>query len=337
MKKNLLLLTLLLFSAIAGFSQSKETLGDNAMASGNYEQAVEYFMDAVSQNPTEALKQKLNLATMLRNEFRAIDQAIATQDSDELETHIANVLMIDPNNKFVESKRTQYASRSSQLKKQKTKNFMDDALEFMGETFLGSEERQDNFHYLSLDEGVSLVTTPSTSEFNGVKIAQHLQFRYYEYFPITVDFNTQLGLKPAFEMWSVGGGSCFFIGDHISIDYGLGYHRNMIGYKKTYTDEDLFWANYYGETLEEYEKRKDAGLYYRAGLTLMGNNGLGVSYSFNHYSNKTEHPFNAHVISMIACPQNIFSSDWEISDYIAGIAFLSIHAVTLMGILLEMK
>ena len=334
-KRILLSITFFLVSLIVCQAQSKESLGDKAMASGNYEQAVTYFMDAVNQNPTEAMKNKLNLATMLRNEFRAIDQAIASQDADELETHIANVLMIDPDNKFVENKRSQFASHSSHLKKEKTKDFLGDALDFMEETFMGSDERQENFHYFSLDEGASYVTT--TGDFSGLKLAQHAQLRFYRYFPITIDFNTQLGLKPIFEMWSVGGGSCFFIGDHISIDYGLGYHRNMTEYKSNFTDDDIFWANYYGYTLEEYEKRKDGGLYYRAGLTLMGNKGLGVSYSFNHYTNKTEHPFNAHVISMIACPQNIFSSDWEISDYIGGIAFLSIHAVTLMGILLEMK
>lgn len=336
-KEKLLTIIFLFLFVVAGYSQSNETLGDNAMSSGNYEQAVEYFMEAVNQNPTEALKKKLNLATILRNEFRAIDQAITNQDADELETHIANVLMIDPNNRFVENKRTQYAKRASQQKKQKTKNFFNDVFDFMGETFLGSEERQDNFHYLSLDEGISYVTTSSSGGFNGAKMAQHFQFRYYEYFPIAVDFNTQLGIKPTFDMWSVGGGSCFFIGDHVSIDYGLGYHQNVIEHKNDFTEYDELIASYYGYTLEEYEKRKDSGLYYRAGFTLMGGYGFGISYSFNHYSNRTEQPFNAHIIRLIACPQNVFSPDWEVSDYVSGIAFIAIHAIALTEIISVMK
>ena len=221
MKKRLLLLFLLFLTALACHAQSNETLGDKAMASGNYEQAVTYFMEAVNQAPTEALKNKLNLATMLRNEFRAIDQAIASHDADEVETHIANVLMIDPNNKFVESKRAQYSQQISHDNRQDVENFLDDVLDFMGETFLGSEERQENFGYVSLGEGACLLKIPDGDQQLKVELNQHFQFRYYEYFPVVFDFNTQLGLKPLHEIWSIGGGSCFFIGDYITVDYGL--------------------------------------------------------------------------------------------------------------------
>lgn len=333
MKKRLLLLFLLFLTALACHAQSNETFGDKAMASGNYEQAVTYFMEAVNQAPTEALKNKLNLATMLRNEFRAIDQAIANHDADEVETHIANVLMIDPNNKFVESKRTQYAHQVSKDNQEDTKEFLNDVLDFMGETFLGSEDRQDNFGYVSLSEGVCLLATPDVDRKIKAELNQHFQFRYYEYFPVVFDFNTQLGLKPLHETWSIGGGSCFFIGDYISVDYGLGYHQNLMEYKTTHTEYD---DHFHLITVEDYEKRKDSGLYYRTGFTLMGGHGLGLSYCFTHYANQKELPFNTHQISLNANLKNVFNpKDWETSTYLATYFFLALHAIGLVVVYQE--
>ena len=328
-KRILLSITFFLVSLIVCQAQSKESLGDKAMSSGNYEKAVEYFMTAVEQSPTEALKQKLNLATMLRNEFRAIDQAIARHDADEVETHIANVLMIDPGNKFAEAKRAQYSQQISHDNRQDVENFLDDVLDFMGETFLGSEERQENFGYVSLGEGACLLKIPDGDQQLKVELNQHFQFRYYEYFPVVFDFNTQLGLKPLHEIWSIGGGSCFFIGDYITVDYGLGYHQNMMEYKTTYTDYD---DHFHPITIEDYVKRKDSGMYYRAGFTLMGGYGLSLSYAFNHYSNKQELPFNTHQISLNANLKDVFSPGWEASNYIATCVFLAIHAIGIMTV-----
>ena len=104
MKKSLLLFTILLFSALACLAQNNESLGDKAMEQGNYEKAVEYYMAEMSKNPTDALVRKLNKAVILKYEFCSIDTAAKHHSYWEMDLHIANVLMIDPNNRFVENK-----------------------------------------------------------------------------------------------------------------------------------------------------------------------------------------------------------------------------------------
>lgn len=281
MKKALLTVVFLCASFIAGYSQGKESLGDKAMASGNYEQAVEYYMAAMNENPTEALSAKLTKATMLKTEFKAIDEAIAVGNVDEAEVHIANVLTIDPGNKFVDDKRRQLSKNVTKIK---TDNFN----KGLKGIFIGDEEKQRIFGFLSVDQGIGITMVPGLSGNQGVTSVQRFQLKLLSAFPVVLDFQTQMGWTQNQVMWGLGGGSCFFIGDHVTLDYGIGLQRNRMSFN----------AN-----------EKGKGYYYRAGVSFMGDKNIGLSYAFNRNVNRDMAPFNSHQITLlVGIGDNIESS-----------------------------
>lgn len=265
--KKIVLLLLVLMSVTTMYAQQNETKGDQSMAAGDYARAVEYYTAAVNQNPTDALVEKLSRATMLKSEFESIDAAIAEMNAEQLELHISNVLAIDPNNKFVEMKRRQLSVYHQNTKKRKVKDF-----------FIGNEKRVEIFGWYTFDQGIGLASF-SKANTSFATLSQRFRMRYLRSFPFELDFETQLGVHEQTRkaIWSVGAGSCFFVGDHLTIDYGLGYQVNKMSYRGT---------------------PKDKGMYYRAGLTYMGNSGFGASYSFSRNTNKNEPAFNLHQVSL---------------------------------------
>ena len=273
MKKYIFLTSILLISVLVGRAQSKESLGDRAMAAGNYAQAVQYYNEAATQDASATLMEKMNKASVLKGEFEAIDAAVASRNADELELHIQNVLMIDPDNEFIAGKRKQLSDNKVQHRSNVLRRI-----------FLGSDDRQNNFSFLTIDNGLAAFTTPLNSGLQDVGTIQRVSYKFMSSFPVMIDFKTQLGLKTRTSSFASGQktfgfglGSCVFLGDYCSLDYGGGLQWNKMQYRNYETS---------------------FGFYYRAGLTYMFDNGMGLSYTF--YRNIDEDvAFNNHTVSLI--------------------------------------
>ena len=304
-KKLLLTLAFLFASIVTALAQNNEALGDNAMSSGNYDKAVEYYMAAMSQNATDVLSEKLNKATMLKNEFKAIDKAVADRDKEEMEIHIANVLAIDPNNRFIEAKRSQLSSNVTQHNTEKRKANITGI-------FIGDDNKADIFGFASVDQGVGIITVPNMSGNQGITLLQRAQLKFMSSFPIVFDFQTQLGITQRHKMWGLGIGSCFFVGDHITLDYGIGLQRNWMAFNAA---------------------RKEKGYYYRAGITYMSDYGVGMNYSFNRNMNKTITPFNCHQVTVLFR----VGEDNKTVNYIAGTLALLWHSVAAAIVFSDVK
>lgn len=272
MKKVFFTLAFLFASLIVGYAQSKETLGDRAMASGDYAKAVEYYTQALAESSTVPLLEKLNKASLLKGEFEAMDEAVTRANAEELESHIQNVLMIDPGNQFVEEKRQQLAGTVTAYRK--------NALE---DIFLGDDFRQDIFAPISFDQGVFALTSSIDGGKPRYGIFQRMSLKFYNRFPIVVDFQTAFSIKKSNKQidgrWlvGVGAGSCLFINDNLTFDYGGG----------------MEWSR-----SDVRPDESDRGFYYRAGLTYMWDEWIGLNYTFyrNHEHVSTS---NVHSLSLI--------------------------------------
>jgi tetratricopeptide (TPR) repeat protein len=107
------------FVVITSFAQDYKNLGDNAMNSGNYDQAIEYYQKDYDQNPSDDLTKLINISQKLKKEFSEVDGAISSRNYASAEQHLNNILMIDPNNKFVEQKRQQIKQNQANAKQWK--------------------------------------------------------------------------------------------------------------------------------------------------------------------------------------------------------------------------
>lgn len=164
------------------------------MEQGNYEKAVEYYMAEMSKNPTDALVRKLNKAVILKYEFSSIDNAVGHDNYREMDLHIANVLMIDPNNRFVENKGDSYAKSIASVKK-----------DFLSSVFLCDKKKMDVFGMASFEQGVNLLAYPSQNDsIRGVTSAQRFYMRFSP-FPVTLEVNNQLVFSKSnpHRMWGI--------------------------------------------------------------------------------------------------------------------------------------
>lgn len=273
MKKVFFTLAFLFASLIVGYAQSKETLGDRAMASGDYAGAVEYYNQAIAESSSASLLEKLNKASLLKGEFEAMDVAVANRNAEELELHIQNVLMIDPGNQFVEEKRQQLKNQQSSHRGN-----------VMRQIFLGDDYRQDVFSPISFDQGMFALTAPSVYGQPKYGIFQRVSLKFYRHFPIVVDLQTAFSYKKLSKelldnriVVGLGGGSCLFFNDNLTLDYGGGVE----------------WSRF--------DLRPDAlgrGYYYRAGLTYMWDEWIGLNYTF--YRNvEQDFSSNVHALSFV--------------------------------------
>jgi len=127
-------------------AQDYISLGDAAVKSGKYQSAIDYYQSAYEQNPSDDITKKMNFAQNLKKEFDAIDVALASKNTELAEQHINNVLMIDPTNTFVETKRAQIVAYEEKAKKNKQAKFKENYLS----GFKGDDDKHDRFggfHY----------------------------------------------------------------------------------------------------------------------------------------------------------------------------------------------
>jgi tetratricopeptide (TPR) repeat protein len=248
-------------------------MGDEAMNNGNYQQAIDYYSKAFDQNQSDDITKKINFAQNLKKEFDEIDIAINSGNFTLAEAHINNLLMIDPSNKFIESKRQlikQKQSQNSSYKRQRRwSNFADG---FKGDDDF--HEMLGGFHFRS---GISLIDMTKIDNTFDQGYAIDLYYNNSNHFPITLDLGCVIGAYD-YQTFNLGVNSSYNFSKRFTLDYGIGYQ----------------WGNIW--SLD----KNLSNPFYKLGCTLMfnGKNWGGLNYSYIHGLNNA-YPISTHNITYI--------------------------------------
>jgi len=268
--------TIILFSmciAKLANAQNYSSLGDEAMNNGKYQQAIDYYSKAFDQNPSDDITKKINFAQNLKKEFDEIDNAINSGNYSLAESHINNVLMIDPSNKFIESKRQLIKQKQAQNSRYKRQNQWSN----FTDGFKGDYDYHDMLGGFHFRAGVSFINMTKFNNDFDQGYAVDLYYNNSNHFPFTLDLGCILGAQD-FQAFNLGINSSYNFSERFTFDYGLGYQWGSI------------WS-----------LNKDiSNPFYKLGCTLMfdGKNWGGLNYSYIHSFNNA-YPISTHNITYI--------------------------------------
>ena len=283
MKKHILFLAALFCLVGFGYSQSLEDLGDAAFITGKYKEAENYYIQANKLDPSSVLTEKINKSKTFQAEFDIINNAIASKDYSNANTHISKILSLDPGNLWAIEKRAQIGTNQKAAKKQ-------DFVDKIPKGFKGW------YYPHSLNKGFSAGL--------GVWIGGHsLKASYFNYeeYPYTIDYS--INYYPAdVYLHGIGVGSAYFLSSQWTIDFGLGFLCSFKGFvPKLFTDPETNQPTFINPETHEAELKRYLGGYTRAGITYRCfRDHLGFSYSWTHGYKKPDFlaPINLHYITV---------------------------------------
>lgn len=200
MKKYLFLFAALFCIAGLGYTQSLESMGDEAFVNGKYKEAIEYYKQANNVEPSNALKEKITKSQTLKTEFEIIDSAIAASDFEKAKIHIDKVLSIDPTNLWVNDRKSKLGIKETH------------------ERFKGINGEYFNFN---VPRGLELGVGMTLKRYNR---CFSVSFCNYSHFPWTLDFRafTNEISIPYDRMFAGGLGTAYILSKNLTVDLGGG-------------------------------------------------------------------------------------------------------------------
>lgn len=298
-----------IFTSLCGFAQDYQHEGDFAFKSGNYAKAIEYYKLAYENNPSDELTKKINLSQTLKTEFDAINSAIQSGNYDVAETHINNVLLMDPTNIYVDAKRKEIEDRQKATKARRrelsTERFVNG--------FLGDDDVQDRFGGLHMRVGYHYINDKYFKPFGGADsmqsidptgahaIGMDLYFNNSAYFPFTIElgfatngfFDIKTYRKEIIKMYS-GVSFAYRLWPFLNLDLGGGVQWGNVSARTTHKYDPIV----YSSTYKDQEKFLNG--YIKGGFTLMFHNDVGGGISY-HYTSSigSAHPVQSHSVNYI--------------------------------------
>ena len=242
-------------------AQDYNSMGNEAMKSGKYQTAVDYFRNAFEQNPSDDITRKINLAQNLKTEFDEIDAAIRSNNVEKAEMHVNNVLMIDPTNEFIEEKRVEIKQVSQQNSKLKSRRRMAN----FTDGFKGGDATHAMLGGFHFRFGYSNINTSSFVDRlndNADAYALDMYYNNSKAFPLT--FEAGFKSSTSYQGINLGALLSYKFSNHFTLDYGGGYQFGTLYAKEGLDNEDF------------------SNPYLKAGCTLMfdGKNWGGLNYSY---------------------------------------------------------
>ena len=213
--KKSISIVLIIFFPLLLFSQNYEKKAEDAINRCDYKSATEYYQ-------------------------KAFEKELNNKNFDLAETCLDNILTIDPNNKFVETKRQELKNKKKQNNQKERRHRVSrntGHLENFMLGFLGSYSRHSyfgGFHYKIGMNYINATRFDNNTSDKGNGFTTGLFYNNSRYFPITLELDLSVG--DLYYAINLGLFSNYFITNFFAIKYGGGYKISQLDFTNNIYD-----------------------------------------------------------------------------------------------------